>query len=125
MRKCSLSLLSVWVLTVFALGACGDDRFRHNDVLTIVDDTPKAAETRQSYPGLAPIAPPKPMYEQPPVLQNPTTTVWRTGYWSWNGSSYAWVPGEVIPRPAPTAMWYADHWIWHTYGWAFVPGYWE
>jgi len=84
-----------------------------------------AAPATQTYPGLAPIAPPPLQYEPPPLLENLRGSVWRPGYWSWNGSDYVWVSGEVMARPDPTAVWFPDHWAHHTYGWAFVAGNWE
>lgn len=111
-------LSGILVFALLALTACGSDT-------TAEAPAPVPAPEVQSYPGLAPIAPPKPMFEEKPVLQSPETQIWKPGYWSWNGSEYSWIPGEVVPRPAPTAAWFPDHWMWHTYGWAFVPGYWE
>src|ERR1700722_19632420 len=78
-----------------------------------------------SYPQLASIEPPAPQSEDVPILEEPQTTLWKPGYWSYNGSSFEWVPGEIIARPAPTAVWFSSYWARREYGWAFVPGYWQ
>lgn len=77
-----------------------------------------------NYIQMAPEAPPSPLHETMPAY-NPQIAIWRPGHWSWNGSSFDWVSGEVIARPSPTAVWSSDHWVLHTYGWAFEPGYWQ
>lgn len=79
----------------------------------------------EPYIRMAPMAPPPPVQEQMPVLENLRGTIWRPGYWQYGDGDFYWVDGEVIARPGPTAVWSPDHWIKHTYGWAFVPGYWQ
>ncbi len=70
--------------------------------------------------------PPLGLYEIQPVIQNPQTEIWRPGYWSLvSEGDFEWVPGEVIPRPTPTATWSAAHWVRHNYGWTFEQGHWE
>ena len=74
---------------------------------------------------LAPTAPPAPLAEEAVKPMHPRTEIWRAGYWTYNGHSFDWTPGELVQRPSPTAIWIADHWIQHSYGWAFVAGYWQ
>jgi hypothetical protein len=76
------------------------------------------------YTQLATIAPPDPKIEDKGVPADPSTSIWRPGYWAYSYDDFYWVSGEWIDRPSPTAVWSPDHWIRHNYGWAFVPGYW-
>lgn len=88
-------------------------------------------ETRsgEAYPTIyiqmAPIAPPTPKDEEIPASTTPRVEVWRPGYWTYNGSGFDWVSGELIARPSPTATWSPDRWDQRKYGWVFVPGYWQ
>ncbi len=71
------------------------------------------------------LAPPVDLYEIRPVL-DPQTEIWRPGYWSLTtGGEFVWIPGEVVPRPTPTATWSAPRWFQRAYGWTFEPGHWE
>jgi hypothetical protein len=61
-----------------------------------------------------------------PVVQNPRTEIWRPGYWEPRGDDgFNWVPGEIVPRPSPTAVWKSAVWAHHIYGWTFEEGHWE
>lgn len=103
---------SVWALAFLALlslGACSSAR---------QDAQPT------TFPRLAFTAPPAPLYEEPPQLDNPQLEIWVPGYWAFNGRDFSWVPGRVIEKPAPYAVWSADRWELRTFGWSFVPGFW-
>jgi hypothetical protein len=61
-----------------------------------------------------------------PVIQHPMTEIWRPGYWEPRGENdFAWVSGEVVARPAPTAVWKSAMWTRHIYGWTYQEGHWE
>ena len=105
-------LAFVLALTILALAGC--EETAEGPVIT-----------SPYYPGLSSIAPPAPVFEEPAVLDSPRTELWRPGYWSYDGSNFEWVSGEVMAKPAPTAAWFPAYWTRHTYGWAFVPGHWE
>jgi len=77
-----------------------------------------------SYIRLSLVPPPDPLPEKPQTPEDPTMEVWRPGHWSYDGNSFKWVPGRLMPKPYPTASWVQDRWFKHTYGWGFVPGHW-
>ncbi|MDX2029003.1 MAG: hypothetical protein SFW62_10290 [Alphaproteobacteria bacterium] len=113
-----ISLSSFTALAIVLLVTAGCECFSCSDEVV-------ATATPSSYIQLAPTAPPAPLAEEVPVLNSPQTTRWRPGYWSYDGTNFSWVSGEVIARPSPTAVWAPDRWFRHTYGWGFVPGRWE
>jgi len=51
--------------------------------------------------------------------------VWIAGYYSWDGSAYAWVPGHWERPPRAYAIWIPGHWRRHVRGWYWVPGHWR
>lgn len=77
------------------------------------------------YIQMAPMAPPDPLDEDVIIPDEPSSFLWRPGFWIYNGQSFDWNHGVMLQRPSPTAIWSQDHWIEHTYGWAFMPGYWQ
>jgi hypothetical protein len=70
-------------------------------------------------------APPVDEVEILPVISDPVAEIWRPGYWSLDTGGFVWIPGQVIPRPAPTAVWASARWVHHTYGWSLELGHWE
>lgn len=86
-------------------------------------ETPTTTTT--TYPLLSEVAPPPTMYEDKPINEHPRDTTWRAGYWSYNGGSFSWVPGEYVAKPSGTAVWAPGRWARHQYGWGFVPGHWQ
>lgn len=70
-------------------------------------------------------APPMPIAEYVPLPSRTPTSIWRPGYWVFNGTTFEWIPGTMVERPSTTAIWSPDHWVKHTYGWGFVTGYWQ
>ncbi len=102
--RCALPRLRQFVILIglFALVACADNRLY----------------------GLSSAPPPEPQVEDVVRPDDPQAQVWRPGYWAYNGETFSWVPGTLIPRPSPTAVWSPDHWVEHQYGWAFEAGHW-
>ncbi len=84
-----------------------------------VNDEP-AADQAQAIP-VMPQAP----IEAAPQIQDPQSEIWRPGYWRLKAGQFIWVPGQVIPRPSPTAVWASAVWVRHAYGWSFQEGHWE
>jgi hypothetical protein len=74
---------------------------------------------------IAPVAPPALSTEDAPLLADHRAQVWRKGHWVYQDQRFAWVPGEVLTRPSPTAVWSPDRWERRTYGWVFIHGYWQ
>ena len=70
------------------------------------------------------LAQPPPEAETPPPPPAPNF-VWEPGNWSWSGSSFVWVPGKFIERPATTAALAPGHWEQRPDGWLWVPATWE
>jgi len=104
----------VMALALLSLTAC--------DMHSYVDDS---ASSDKNYVQLSPKAPPAPQAEVIPYNDDPRGHIWRPGYWSYNGSDFSWVPGEMIERPSFTAVWAPDHWVRHNFGWALVAGHWQ
>lgn len=74
---------------------------------------------------IAPVPPPAASEEIKIGLTDTRSQVWRPGHWVYEDQRFAWVPGEVITRPAPFAVWSPDRWEHRTYGWVFIHGYWQ
>lgn len=51
--------------------------------------------------------------------------VWISGYHTWRGGTYVWVPGRWEARPRPRAVWVAGKWRHHRNGWYWVEGRWK
>ena len=114
-RLSFLSPLCVLVMLALVLSGCACPEC----------DKPLTPQPVWPYIQMAPMAPPEPLHEYVPIPDEPASFLWRGGYWIYNGSSFDWVPGMMMQRPAATAIWSPDHWIEHTYGWSFMPGYWQ
>ncbi|HEY6431600.1 MAG TPA: hypothetical protein VIZ17_06415 [Acetobacteraceae bacterium] len=72
---------------------------------------------------IAPTAPPPPQVETIPPPPAPVD-VWTPGHWAWNGTTWAWAPGQYIARPAPQATWVPGHWEAGSSGYVWVDGHW-
>jgi hypothetical protein len=73
-------------------------------------------------------APPAP-YGPPPLraeIERPATALaaWDSGHWVWTIGYYSWVPGHLVPRPAPGAVWHPGYWRQDKAGWLRVGGEW-
>ncbi len=68
-----------------------------------------AALAQSSTVIIAPTAPPPPRVEAVPP---PPAAVdaWTPGHWAWGGTTWEWVPGQYVTRPAPQATWVPGHW---------------
>jgi hypothetical protein len=100
------------VLLSFLLTGCGT-----------TEELPQTSPS--SYVRLSPVAPPEPFYEEKPRASNPMREIWRPGYWKLEDAKFNWIPGQMMPKPSPTADWSSDHWEEREYGWAFIQGYWQ
>ena len=111
LRGWTLALLGAFLIG--GLAACAEEPENLSPPLTV-------------YLELAPLAPPAPLEEAPLSPEDPSTQVWRPGFWAYHYATnlFTWTVGELIARPSPTAVWEADRWVTHDYGWAFVPGHW-
>jgi len=71
----------------------------------------------------APNAPPPPKVETipPPPMQ---TTIWVTGFWQWNGSTWVWVAGSYQARPEVGLSWRPAEWRARGSVHVLVPGGW-
>jgi hypothetical protein len=68
---------------------------------------------------------PPPMAEtipKPPVSAEPL--LWQPGHWDWNGSSYAWQPGEYVPAAGHGALFQVGYWQLAPSGWVWVKAHW-
>jgi hypothetical protein len=76
---------------------------------------------------VAPTAPPPPRVEaMPPPPPQAQVMTWQTGHWAWNGTAWAWVDGQYVQRPQPTAQWEPGHWAQGTGGgYVWVDGRWR
>jgi len=74
---------------------------------------------------VAPTAPPPPRVEAMPPPQAQVMT-WQAGHWAWSGTAWAWVDGQYVQRPQPTAQWEPGHWAQGTGGgYVWVDGRWR
>lgn len=115
------------VASALALSACGllwdDPAYPPQQEQAQSGDA--AVPATVPYIQLAPTAPPAPMMEVKPVIEDMRTTAWRPGHWNYEGGSFSWISGKLIPKPTFTAVWSPDRWEKRGYGWALVPGYWQ
>lgn len=107
------SAFSIILLAALSLSACESDGFPYSEVETL------------RCINLSPVGPPPPIEEKAERPADPTTEIWRPGYWIYNGTAFSWVHGALMPRPSSTAVWAADYWMQHDYGWAYVAGHWQ
>jgi hypothetical protein len=70
------------------------------------------------------LTPPPPIVETPPPPPAPGY-VWTSGYWSWDGVKYVWVPGRYVVAPFPDAVWVGGGWVHHGPHWTWVDGRWH
>ena len=71
----------------------------------------------------APTPPPAlPDYQQPPAPG--PDYLWAPGYWGWNNSGYAWIPGACRRPPHPGLLWTPGYWRFEGGRYAFAAGYW-
>jgi hypothetical protein len=70
------------------------------------------------------VGPPAPIVEARIVAPGPGY-VWVSGYHTWNGSAYVWVPGRWNMPPRPRARWVAGHWAHERHGWYWIDGRWR
>ena len=68
---------------------------------------------------------PPPMQEtipKPPVSAVPL--LWQPGHWNWNGSGYAWQPGEYVPAAGHGDLFQRGYWAETPNGWTWQPAHW-
>jgi hypothetical protein len=83
-------------------------------------------EQRTSYRVVQQVPPPAPPAPTEVVTPSPAANaVWIHGYWSFDGSSYAWVAGHWEIPPANAHTYIAAHWENQGAGYFFVPAYWR
>ncbi len=82
-----------------------------------------AAYAQTSTVIIAPTAPPPPRVETAPPPPA-AVDVWTPGHWTWSGTTWAWVPGQYIARPAPQAAWVPGHWEQQGANYVWVEGHW-
>ena len=71
------------------------------------------------------VAPPAPFVEVVPAAPVTGYYVWNSGYWSWTGVRYVWVPGVYVRPPRAHAAWVPGHWVAGRRGWVWVGGRWR
>jgi hypothetical protein len=104
MRK---NILFVTLLGVSLLAGCAP-----------VPTTPVVAAN--PFPPVPP--PPMEVIPKPPVSAQPL--LWQPGHWDWNGSSYAWLPGEYVPASGHAALFQTGYWQQTPTGWVWVKAHW-
>ena len=50
--------------------------------------------------------------------------LWQPGHWDWNGSGYAWQPGEYVPAAGHGALFQIGYWQQTPSGWVWVKAHW-
>jgi hypothetical protein len=71
------------------------------------------------------VGPPAPIVETRVVAPGPGY-FWLPGFYSWNGSAYAWRPGRWERAPRARAVWVPGRWVREQRrGWYFVEGHWR
>jgi hypothetical protein len=70
------------------------------------------------------IGPPRPIVERRIPAPGPGF-FWVAGFHTWNGRSYAWVPGRWERIPPGRRSWVAGHWAHERRGYYWVDGHWR
>ena len=71
------------------------------------------------------VGPPAPIVETRIVAPG-SDYIWLTGYHTWNGSAYVWVPGRWDRPPRARARYVPGRWVHEgRHGWYFVGGHWR
>ena len=68
---------------------------------------------------------PAPMQEtipKPPV--SGVALLWQPGHWDWNGTGYAWQPGEYVPAAGHGNLFQQGYWEQTPSGWRWDPAHW-
>jgi hypothetical protein len=75
---------------------------------------------------VAPMAPP-PIREEvvPAPYGPPGLASWEPGHWEWNGSTYFWVGGHYVERPAAGLIWVPGRWAPYHGHWQWFGGHWR
>ena len=71
------------------------------------------------------VGPPAPIVERRIVAPGPGYA-WISGYHTWDGRAYVWVPGRWDRPPRARARWVAPRWVRDgRQGWYLVEGHWR
>ena len=70
------------------------------------------------------IGPPVAIVETHVVAPSPAH-VWISGYHTWNGAAYVWVPGRWAVPPAHYHAWVTGHWAHNHHGYYWSEGHWR
>jgi hypothetical protein len=71
--------------------------------------------------------PPVPASMQEPIPKPPVSgeaLLWQPGHWDWNGSGYAWQPGEYVPAAGHGNLFQRGYWQQTPSGWTWVAAHW-
>jgi len=88
--------------------------------LALAAALPAAAGTRV----YVQIGPPVAIVETHVVAPSPAH-VWISGYHTWNGAAYVWVPGRWAVPPAHYHAWVTGHWAHNHHGYYWSEGHWR
>jgi hypothetical protein len=59
---------------------------------------------------------------KPPVSAE--TLLWQPGHWNWDGTGYAWQPGQYVPATGHGVLFQFGFWQQTPSGWVWVKGHW-
>src|SRR5437763_16884211 len=114
-------------LAPFALAGCVEE-----SAPPVTTTTTVTREVTTTGPTTEPVTREVLVTQEPPAVRVETQTVapganyvWTRGYWRWNGTTYAWVPGSWIVRPRAAAVWVDGHWLRRGSRWAWIAGHWQ
>lgn len=96
-----------------------------NPVVTVSVTQPQYNSGYVSTPVRVNVAPPVPLMD---VARSPAPSpnaVWVAGQWGWNGSGYAWNPGQWTTPVSTGSMWIPARWERHDGYYLYYPGYWS
>jgi hypothetical protein len=71
-----------------------------------------------------PPVPTLPAEQVPAPPPSKVTLIWQPGHYDWDGSHYAWVPGEWIERAGHGTLWQDGFWRSGHGEASWVPGHW-
>lgn len=93
---------------------------------SVYGETSESVAGRRTYVVQQVPPPPAPPAPNEMVTPSPAANaVWIPGYWSFNGSSYAWMSGHWEIPPVNTHTYVAAHWENQGNGYFFIPAYWR
>ncbi len=124
-----MSRLFVVALPLLALAGCVAPNGSTLPPQQVYVMPPQGSVVTQGVPGTVVVMnqPPPAQYEVvPPAPQGYGAVAWQPGHWNWNGSGWAWQPGQYMTAQSSGLQWIEGKWTdVPGAGWRYIEGHWS